>query len=152
MKLFLLRHGDRNSGYGDVPLSPEGLRQAQHIADSAALSSVELILCSPKLRTKQTVEPLAARLGLTVQIELALDQQKSIETQGEFTRRVMEALSQVPQAHAGKTVLLCTHSDWLQTAVLAMPSPRTDNAIHCFFSCGEFKSLTFKDGSWEIQA
>ena len=150
MKLFLLRHGDRSSGYGDVPLSAEGQRQAQELAERPALQTVNVILISPKMRTKQTVEPLADKLGIEVRIEAALDQRKSIETQSEFTSRVLAFLSSLPTSHAGHNVLACSHSDWLQTAILHMPATRPDNAIHSFFSCGEFKTLVLKDGLWDI--
>ncbi len=150
MKLFLLRHGDRSSGYGDVPLSTEGLRQAQALAESPALQKVDLILCSPKIRTQQTIDPIAEKLGVPVQIENALDQRKSIETESEFTQRILTFLDHCAANFSQKNILLCSHSDWLQTAVLSMPSTRADNSIYCFFSCAEFKVLTYKDGLWDI--
>jgi broad specificity phosphatase PhoE len=150
MKLFLLRHGDRSSGYGDVPLSSEGNRQAQDLAAQPALQNIDVILISPKVRTKQTVQPLADKLGIQARVENALDQRKSIETPNEFTTRVLHAMSDIAEKYPDKNVLVCSHSDWLQTAVLSMPSTRPDNAIHCFFSCADFKALNYKDGLWDI--
>ncbi len=150
MKLFLLRHGDRSSGYGDVPLSSEGNRQAQELTAVSALQNIHVILCSPKVRTRQTVQPLADKLGVPVQIENSLDQRKSIETQSEFNQRILQTLDECVTKYPGKNVLLCSHSDWLQTAILTMPSTRADNAIHCFFSCAEFKVITLKDGLWDV--
>ena len=151
MKLFLLRHGDRSGGYGDVALSSEGQRQAHELAENPALQSVDVILCSPKLRTRQTIEPLASQLGITPLVEPAIDQRKSIETPEEFTQRVLLFLNNLPARFSGKNVLLCSHSDWLQTAILTMDSTRPDNAIHCFFSCAEYKVLVQKEGLWEVQ-
>jgi broad specificity phosphatase PhoE len=150
MKLFLLRHGDRSSGYGDVPLSSEGNRQAQDLASQPALQNIDVILVSPKVRTRQTVQPLAEKHGVEVRVEQDLDQRKSIETPNEFTGRVMRAMNDIAENYAGKNVLVCSHSDWLQTAVLSMPSSRPDNAIHCFFSCADFKTVVYKDGLWDV--
>jgi broad specificity phosphatase PhoE len=150
MKLVLLRHGDRNSGYGDVDLSSEGQRQAHELADQSALQDIQLLLSSPKNRAQQTIKPLAEKLGLSVTIEAALDQRKSIETQNEFTHRILEFMNHLAKTHPDKNILLCSHSDWLQTAILAMPSHDTNNALHCFFSCADFRVLNFKDGFWEV--
>src|SRR5690606_8296302 len=99
MKMFLLRHGDRSAGYGDVELSSEGQRQAKELASQPALQKIDVILSSPKLRTRQTVQPLADQLGLTVEIEGALDQRKSIETQNEFTQRVLHFMDQAAEKY-----------------------------------------------------
>ena len=71
-RLFLVRHahaGDREAWRGDDslrPLSPKGLRQAEGIAALLAGEGIGRVLSSPSLRCVQTVEPLAARLGLPV--------------------------------------------------------------------------------------
>lgn len=150
MKLILLRHGDRGSGFGDVSLSPEGEAQAQKIANESALSQIDAIFVSPKQRTQQTIAPLAEKLNLAPMIEPDLDQRKSIESPGEFSRRVLEFIENLPRKYANKTVVLCSHSDWLQTAVLQLPSDSPDMAIHCFFGCGEYKILKDQSGIWEI--
>ena len=150
MKLFLLRHGDRSAGYGDVALSAEGERQARELADNPRLQKIDVILISPKRRTGETVQPLADKLGLSARTEAALDQRKSVETQSEFTRRVLAAMDDAAAKYPGQNVLLCTHSDWLQTALLHMPSMATDNALHCFFSCADFRVVVAKDGMWEV--
>jgi len=150
MKLFLLRHGDRSAGYGDVALSSEGERQARDLAATPTLQNVNVILISPKRRTLETVQPLADKLGLTPVVEAALDQRKSVETQSEFTRRVLTAMDEAAAKYPDKNVLMCTHSDWLQTAILHMPSMATDNALHCFFSCADFRIVASKDGMWEV--
>ncbi|MET9803967.1 bifunctional RNase H/acid phosphatase [Streptomyces sp. NPDC006368] len=75
----LLRHGEtaltpekRFSGSGgtDPELSPVGLRQADAVASAlAARGTVQEIVSSPLLRTRQTAEAVAARLGLEVRID-----------------------------------------------------------------------------------
>ena len=76
--IHLLRHaeaGDRHRWEridSLRPLSPVGHRQAEAIAEEPALRSTVRILSSPATRCVQTVEPLAARLGLEVETSAAL--------------------------------------------------------------------------------
>ena len=51
------------------PLTPRGLRQAQELAESLSGAGIRKILSSPFLRCRQTAAPLAARLGLRVQVD-----------------------------------------------------------------------------------
>ncbi|TXS29489.1 bifunctional RNase H/acid phosphatase [Streptomyces sp. ms191] len=78
----LLRHGEtaltpekRFSGSGgtDPELSAAGLRQAEAVAAAlAARGTIQEIVSSPLTRCRQTAETVAARLGLSVQIEEGL--------------------------------------------------------------------------------
>ncbi|MFE6056128.1 bifunctional RNase H/acid phosphatase [Kitasatospora sp. NPDC056446] len=75
----LLRHGEtpltpekRFSGSGgtDPELSDKGRWQAERAAEAlAARGSVQAVVASPMLRTRQTAETVAARLGLEVRYE-----------------------------------------------------------------------------------
>ncbi|MFJ4678502.1 bifunctional RNase H/acid phosphatase [Kitasatospora sp. NPDC088783] len=77
--LVLLRHGEtpltplkRFSGStgSDPGLSEKGRWQAERAADSlAARGTVQAVVASPMLRTRQTAEATARRLGLEVRIE-----------------------------------------------------------------------------------
>ncbi|MFB6893045.1 bifunctional RNase H/acid phosphatase [Kitasatospora sp. NPDC056327] len=78
----LLRHGEthltpekRFSGSGgtDPELSEKGRWQAERAAEAlAARGSVQAVVASPMLRTRQTAETVAARLGLDVRYEEGL--------------------------------------------------------------------------------
>ncbi|RKE18865.1 bifunctional RNase H/acid phosphatase [Streptomyces sp. TLI_171] len=80
--LVLLRHGEtpltplkRFSGStgSDPGLSEKGVWQAERAADSlAARGTVQAVVSSPMLRTRQTAEAVARRLGLEVRIEEGL--------------------------------------------------------------------------------
>lgn len=70
MHLHLARHGqtdlnidDRLQGRADPPLNATGLAQAQALAQRVP-ASVQVIVCSPQLRARQTAQPAADRLGL----------------------------------------------------------------------------------------
>ncbi|MGF1427298.1 bifunctional RNase H/acid phosphatase [Kitasatospora sp. LaBMicrA B282] len=80
--LVLLRHGEtaltpqkRFSGStgSDPELSERGLWQAERAAEAlAARGTVQAVVCSPMLRTRQTAEAVALRLGLPVRVEEGL--------------------------------------------------------------------------------
>jgi broad specificity phosphatase PhoE len=72
--LLQIRHGQathnlegRWEGWGETPLTEEGKRQAEALAIRVGswLPPVRVLYTSPLRRAKQTVEPIAQRLGLT---------------------------------------------------------------------------------------
>ncbi len=76
MKLYATRHGqtewnakDIILGRTDIPLSDEGIRQAQQLADKAADLSLGRIISSPMKRAMQTAQIVAEKTGLTVQTD-----------------------------------------------------------------------------------
>ncbi|MEC8998841.1 MAG: histidine phosphatase family protein [Actinomycetota bacterium] len=80
MELLLIRHAlpvtvdNRATGVeADPELSDLGLRQADALADwlttGPTAERIDVVYASPKARARQTVAPLAARLGLEVAIE-----------------------------------------------------------------------------------
>ncbi|WP_035849693.1 bifunctional RNase H/acid phosphatase [Kitasatospora azatica] len=80
--LVLLRHGEtaltpqkRFSGStgSDPELSEKGRWQAERAAEAlAARGTVQAVVCSPMLRTRQTAEAVALRLGLELRVEEGL--------------------------------------------------------------------------------
>ena len=73
VKVHLVRHGraEKRSRWDGPdalrPLTGEGLRHAERIGQRLARSRPERLLASPFLRCRQTLEPLARRLGLRVE-------------------------------------------------------------------------------------
>lgn len=65
MKIYLVRHGESEGNISNVhqpessPLSFEGIRQADRLADRFAGVKVDKIIASPLTRTKQTAEAIA---------------------------------------------------------------------------------------------
>jgi len=76
LRILLVRHGrtawnqeagaERFRGRTDLPLDATGEAQAERVADRLASASIAAIYASPLQRARQTVAPLAARLGLPV--------------------------------------------------------------------------------------
>lgn len=106
MPLFLIRHADagvRNNldpSDDQRPLDEVGHSQAQAIADAWTEAGIEAIYSSPALRCVQTIEPLAERLQMTVQIAPEL-------FEGASTSRSIEYI----RSFTGRSVVLCSHGD-----------------------------------------
>lgn len=61
--LLLIRHGttaynaaDRLQGRIDLPLSPRGRREARSLAELLAGEPIDLVICSPMIRARQTAD------------------------------------------------------------------------------------------------
>jgi 8-oxo-dGTP diphosphatase len=105
MDVFVVRHakaGSRRRFDGDDrlrPLSRNGRAQAQGLVELLGHKGITRIVSSPYVRCIQTVEPLAERLGLEVEIDEELGEGH------DWTH----ALALVEQATA--PILLCSHGD-----------------------------------------
>jgi phosphohistidine phosphatase SixA len=105
----LVRHadaGDKRDWTGpdaERPLSTEGWEQAVALVDLLAGLRIERLLTSPALRCRQTLEPLAAAIGLDPQPldELAVDAD---------VHRLVAILQELRTDQA----VLCTHGEVLQ--------------------------------------
>lgn len=113
MRLHLIRHGAAGSrtDWSEPdelrPLDAEGRRQAERLAKVIGDRPVTRIVSSPAIRCVQTVEPLAARLGLPVETEAALLEGKAVQT-------VVACLDAL--ARSGE-VAACTHGDLVPQAL-----------------------------------
>ncbi len=106
--LYLVRHasaGDRRAWQGDDsvrPLDSKGLAQAAAIAELLCAAPVRRVLSSPSVRCIQTIEPLAAALGLDIGIAVELDE----GADGWRTEALLDCVCGLP----GDSVL-CSHGD-----------------------------------------
>jgi 8-oxo-dGTP diphosphatase len=113
-KLYLVRHakaGERRLWKGDDidrPLSKKGWKQADLVSKRLAKLDPDLVCSSPYIRCVQTLEPLAERLGTTVEIEQRL-------CEDEPTAPVLELL-----AHAPAHTVMCSHGDIIPAIILAL--------------------------------
>jgi len=112
--LYLVRHakaGERKSWHGDDrlrPLSKKGRAQAHWLTDLLADHRIPGIISSPYVRCVQTVEPLAAKLGLEVQVTEALAEEQPFGPAVELLLSV-----------ADHTVL-CSHGDVIPATIDAL--------------------------------
>src|SRR5262245_54561599 len=97
MRLFALRHGEtvwtrerRFSGSRDLPLTPQGERQAHALAEALAGERVAAIYASPLERTRGTAEIIARAQRLSVIVEPGLREMAFGDWEG-LTRDEVEA-------------------------------------------------------------
>jgi len=142
MKLFFARHGhtgananspiDPKSGEIDEPLNPEGVLQANDLAEKLKDTHFDAIISSPFKRAYQTAEIVNKYHNLPVDIDpiwlergigeytdletwnnlFDFDQDFSLEhSEGlrDFFGRVYGAIDELKQKYADKTVLVVSH-------------------------------------------
>jgi 8-oxo-dGTP diphosphatase len=106
MTVYLLRHaraGERRAWKGDDvhrPLSKVGRRQAKGLVNMLADADIQPILSSRYVRCVQTVEPLAKRFGVPIEIADELQEGVSLDE----ALRLIEKVSD-------RNAVLCTHGD-----------------------------------------
>lgn len=96
-RILLIRHGindyvkqHRLAGWTpDVHLNAEGRGQAQALAERLGQAPVAAVYSSPLERTLETAQPLAARLGLPVQILEGVGESRC----GDWTGQLIEDLN-----------------------------------------------------------
>jgi 2,3-bisphosphoglycerate-dependent phosphoglycerate mutase len=68
-RLFLVRHCEPTGQDAAAPLTAAGETQAVLLADYLEMVGVDLLVSSPYTRARQSIAPLARRLGLVVEID-----------------------------------------------------------------------------------
>jgi broad specificity phosphatase PhoE len=147
MELVLVRHAlpvrVDSTDYGgpaDPGLSDLGWQQAVRVIEALAHDTVDAVYSSPAARALETAEPLAAELGLPVQVEPGLAEfdkdhgayvpveelraendprwhalvrgelQDSGVDPQQFRRTVVDAVERIVAEHPGRRVVLFSHS------------------------------------------
>ena len=107
--VFLIRHAEReDEPRQDPPLKREGVARSQELARLLSGAGIKAIFTSQFTRTKQTAEPLATKLGLTV-TSFTLKSNPSnprliaAESTQEVTGKILE--------RSGESVLVIGHSN-----------------------------------------
>jgi len=154
MKLYITRHGQTDGnvykimdGIRDIDLNENGIRQAKTTRDILKDVKFDLIICSPLIRTKHTMEiinvnnysvifdkrimerdcgeftgksfdSLDRDLYWNYHDKTIYDKAESIET---FFRRIYDFLDEIKEQYKDKTILLVTHSG-------------VTKAINCYFN------------------
>ena len=143
MELILIRHGlpekviNQDGTPADPPLSEEGLKQAELVANWLEHEQIDKLYASPMRRAVQTAEPLAKVKGLDIELregvaeydrksdlyipveqlkELDYDRWKKLMTGEiveadfpEFAKAVISALEAIIDENTGKRVAVACH-------------------------------------------
>ncbi|MCJ7438580.1 MAG: histidine phosphatase family protein [Acidimicrobiia bacterium] len=106
MTIYLMRHAKAGSRSGwdgadeQRPLSKSGRRQTSALTEALADASITRIYSSPYVRCVQTVEPLAERLGIPLDLSDGLAEGAGLT----------DALELV-EKYADEETVLCSHGD-----------------------------------------
>ena len=80
--LYVVRHGetewnaiDKVLGRTDIPLNAKGIEQAQELARSLKDLKVDVFLCSPLRRARQTADAISNEIGMQYKIDDRLIEQ-----------------------------------------------------------------------------
>lgn len=114
MARYLVRHakaGNRDRWTGDDtlrPLSEAGWRQSRALAQRLASVAPSVLLASPYLRCRQTLEPLADQCGLPVGLDDRL-------AEGQPFEGALALLRELPDG-----AVLCSHGDLIPDVMAAL--------------------------------
>jgi phosphohistidine phosphatase SixA len=107
--VILVRHAEKaDAPREDPPLTEAGVARSQKLAALLASAGVKAIYTSQFLRTKQTGEPLAKQLGITVTpITIQTKQSNPREVSEQSIRQIVDKIMERP----GETSLIIGHSN-----------------------------------------
>jgi len=74
--LYVIRHCESTGSEPEAPLSARGFEPAQDLAKRQAVAGIQRIVSSPYVRARQTIEPLAQRLGVEIEVEVRWAERK----------------------------------------------------------------------------
>ena len=95
--IFLVRHAERaNDGTNNPPISEDGIKRSQKLAETLANSGVTAIYSTDYKRTRSTIEPLAKANNLEIKLYEAMKESE---------------LKRIVEENRGGVVVICGHSN-----------------------------------------
>lgn len=94
--IILVRHAEKVDDSRDPELSDAGKQRAKKLAELLGSQSIEAIYSTDFIRTRDTCAPVAAQKNVSVKL---------------YDPRNMEQLDVMANENAGKTILVCGHSN-----------------------------------------
>lgn len=140
MKVYLFRHAQKSVDFsGDPRLTPQGLRQAERLAELVAekrLPTPTQLYTSPRLRAQETFKSLAERLQLSSQIDERLLEQDSIESSQDFVKKIRAFFDSL-NYQKNAVIFICSHYDVVAEALNLLPadSDFSDNQYSHWAPC-----------------
>ena len=116
--VFLVRHAEKADEPGpNPPLSAAGRARAEALARALQSAGLKAVFTSQFLRTQQTAEPVAKRLGLT---PASVTLTPKTSNPREVSEESIQELKRKVEAHAGGAVLVVGHSNSVPDLVRAL--------------------------------
>ena len=117
MTLYLIRHAQAgqksawSASDSKRPLSVKGEAQAEGIAEAFDGAGITRVISSPLTRCRQTVQPLAGRIGAPVELDDRLAEGASVQQAIDLVRKIVAA---------EETAALCSHGDVIPEVIQAL--------------------------------
>jgi phosphohistidine phosphatase SixA len=114
--LILIRHGHRDKflDESDNGLSEKGVRQAKRLADYFGEEFKDekslILLTSPRVRCRETLEPLSRKLDRPITVNPWLEEGGALAPK---VRGFLKEWAQRPE----RITLACSHGDWIPALV-----------------------------------
>lgn len=130
MRLILFRHGHKQFSMDDNPsLSDRGHKQADHLLEKVEKKELpQPTLCwfSPRKRTFETLAQLKKFTPIQWEQKTALGEKNLNESYHDFKQRISKIFSEIEKKSQNSkpedTIFLCTHYDWIETALTVIHS------------------------------
>jgi 2,3-bisphosphoglycerate-dependent phosphoglycerate mutase len=74
--LLAVRHCESNGQWPDAELTAAGRAQAERLAEALSSQGIARIVSSPYARARETIAPLAGRLGLAIEVDERLAERR----------------------------------------------------------------------------
>lgn len=113
--VLIVRHAEKATAEPDTELSEAGHARARALADALEHAGVQAVLATERRRTRQTAQPLADRLGLSVEV---------VGLAGGADAHAAAVAEAIRTRHRGRVVLVAGHSNTVARIVAALGGPR----------------------------
>jgi phosphohistidine phosphatase SixA len=113
--VFLVRHAEKeDEPKQDPPLKKEGVARSQELARILSIAGIKAIYTSQFIRTKQTAEPLTAKIGVTATVLTIKPNPSNLRLIAEeSTAELVNKILQRP----GESALVIGHSNWIPDVI-----------------------------------
>ena len=109
--VILVRHAEKSAGGPDPRLSPPGRERASELARALADVPVDALYASQYLRTRETLEPLAAALDRPIE---------TAPIEGDVAAWARGFAERLLREHPGGTVVVAGHSNTVPVLLRAL--------------------------------
>jgi len=113
--VFLVRHAEKADGQNpDPPLKQEGVARSKDLARILSTANIKAIYTSQFIRTKQTAEPLATKISVSVTALTLKPNPANLRLIAEeSTTELVNKILQRP----GESSLVIGHSNWIPDVI-----------------------------------
>jgi len=112
--VIVVRHAERGTEPADDPrLTPAGEERALALVEALRGAKVDVVLHTPRVRTRDTALPVARHFGITPEVVPLTPGASHVEAMAAAVRK-----------HHGKTVVVVGHSNTIMQYIAALGGPR----------------------------